>query len=577
MAYQNRETEQEFSQGLGKAKQSAGTMKDSAEQVIDTVKNPQKIGDNIQRAKKGIEYSKKAAEIAKKAAQAAGKAAREIAASVMKFLLANPYILAALIIVVILVLIVVLIFYLPFGMNDKAQMHEEIKELRHEKHPTEEQAYRIGLEKVVPYTLKGISDAFDETCEKAEEKLDDYVKENFEEIEYPFIEKVVLTETKEEIAEYITPYIQAVHGALQYHVENHGFSVHRTLSPTMKSLLYIAEKNEYNTIDEEHYSKAVAEYAKEYMFFITEEIYEDLELSEEEFDVLDEYGNQVYDQFGNPEKYTEEVHKGTIYIGIYYYIGDYKTETMDEAAEYLAKEYGEENYEDSLMTEDLAREGLEESKRDYLLMFTGSREFDTYGGYMDGMLTPIVHIRKGEDPYPWADNPVDLKPGSISELLALGSHDIQADWALLKMLEQAQSSGYLTMKSRTREGYPYCTEWTHFFLYLAYGRDWNTNPWPGTDNGDGNGANIAYTLAMRYPNDWYTPSNGLPTAGAVFSIKGVNHVGIITRVEGDYIWYCDGNVGNPPHGYQTRINVKVSLWDFTHRPDGGLVYFANHR
>ncbi len=568
MPINSSQSEQELQKGLNQSEKQVA----AAKQVLES---PGKLAGNAGKIRENITRAKQISKAAGKAVKHAAGAVKEAAKAVVQLLASNPVI--ALFLLLILLIIIILIWLLPFGMNEKSQLHNEsIEQLEETDRPSEEEAYQIGMKEVVPYTLTGIREAYDDTYEKAERKLDEYVKENFDEDDYPYIETKVLTDEPEVIAEYITPYIQSIHGSIQYYVDKPGFSFRKSVSPSDSSLIYISEENEYNTIDEAHYSEAVKEYAGENLFFISDEVYEEIRISEKEVEEKDENGDTVLDQNGNPVTYTKEVHEGTVYIGISYFIGNYKLESVEEAAENLAEEL-----EEIGMDQESCLNALEESKKDYLQIFTGSREFNPWGGYRDGLLS--MYVRNPEKPLPWFPDifdwdSLDLIPGSIEALLALGSHDIMWDQALLDALEAAQKAGYLTMKSRTTAGLPYCTEWAHFFLYLAYGRDYNTNP--GRDGGDGNGANIAYTLALRYGNEWVTSSQ--PTAGAIFSVTGINegagHVGMITKVEGNNIWYCDGNLLGS--GGKTRLNHgPVSLQSFMnyYKGEGGNVYFANRR
>ena len=131
--------------------------------------------------------------------------------------------------------------------------------------------------------------------------------------------------------------------------------------------------------------------------------------------------------------------------------------------------------------------------------------------------------------------------------------------------------GVLTNTLHPDGGGYWCTGWAHFFMYLAYGKDYNC--------GDrGNGAQMAKTLADTYPDEWEIAPGNIPTAGAIFSVTEINdhagHVGMITKVEGNKIWYCDGNLSGS--GWNTRLNQETTLEEFVTRWKAP-VYFANHK
>ena len=542
------DSEQSFSEGKNVAEQIGNTS-------INAAKNGgRKLMRSPEKVKKGFEALRKTGEKAIKISTKIGKGVAEKGAQLIEFLLANPEILIVVLIVIVIILAIVVICSVSGGWMRKDDSSK--------KPWLEEEDRNEAYSEIVDLVTECVDEANEAVVTLAEETCEKYVEENFDDHETE-IEYIVMCDTSEQVAEHITPYILAVNGAIQYDVDDTG------LGPFMQiKKPVVLNENEYNTIGS-RFKDVVKEYAENQLFYLDEDhLVDEVKLEKKERVITDEEGNPLLDQFGNEQTEEVEVYIGTIYIGIGYYIGDYKKDDIEQAVKNIYDERKDLEVHSELKT---YAEYVEEFIYDLIFEETGSREYSLWGGYGEG----IVPIIRSMDRINFED--LDLTPGSIEMLLALGSHGIQADWALLNELEKAQKAGLLTMKSRTEEGYPYCTEWAHFFMYLAYGRDYNTNP--GTDGGDGNGANIARTLAMRNPADWYIPSDGLPTAGAIFSVTRINdgagHVGMITKVEGDRVWYCDGNVGG--HGYNIRLNVSCTLEEFVSRYPGGIVYFANHR
>lgn len=506
------------------------------------VQGAKKTADTLYKNRRLIvKGAKKATEIGIKV----GEFVVEKGGELIAFLAANPMVLAVLAIIL-AVIIVVLMFNAGWMHLDTFGMKPYL--FREDK----DRAYEV----IVGIVAEKVEESYELSIDEAEKYCEAYIEDNYDDYDNDEVTVEVMTDSLMEIAEHITPYIVSVNGAIQYEVDDPGLDRYGK----------VVRKNEYNTIGNK-FKEVVEEYASSQMFYIdTENIVDEVELETEEIPVLDEFGNQRYDEFGNEMTRERKYYTGTVYIGIGYFIGDYKKEDIDEAVENLYNK----RYELTHTSYSQYAEWVDESIYDMIYEITGTREYSPWGGYGQGIL-PVLRN--------WANidfSDLMLTPGSIEALLQLGTHGISADYALLQLLEEAQASGKLTMKSRTSEGTPYCTEWVHFFMYVAYGRDFDTNPKP-YDNGDGNGRNMAYTLALRY-DDWYTPADNMPTAGSVYSIGGAgNHVGIITKVEGDRIWYCDGNVGD--HGVNTRLNQSASLSDFinSYNAEGKTVTFANHR
>ena len=554
----NTDTSREFEEGAGQAPQITSAGINAAGKTANAGKTVLRNRSTI------IKAGKKAAEAGGKALAKAGKFIAQKGGEFLAFLVSNPEISIPLIIILVIVIMIIVALSLSAGWMTKDSNRMSRKE-PYLFMTDRDEAYK-EISDVVEKQVEG---PYEIAVKTAEEACKEYIEENFSDHECE-VTYEVMTDSLTEVAAHITPYILAVNGAIQYEEDPYA-------KESIKNELTKPQQNEYNTIGTA-FKKVVSDYASEKLFYVdVENRIDNVELMtvEVEEPILDKTtGEQLYNSNGEPiiNTYTKEVYQGTVYIGIGYYIGDYKKTDIQHAVDKIY-EY-RRNYTQT--TKEKYAEYVEENIYDNIFEEIGTREYSLWGGFGQGMLLNLQTLWNID-----FEN-LNLASGSIDTLLALGSHGIMKDMDLLRALEAAQRAGYLTMRSRTGEGLPYCTEWAHFFLYLAYGRDYNTNP--GSDGGDGNGANIARTLVLRYGSEWYQPSDGLPTAGAVFSITGINngagHVGIITKVEGDRIWYCDGNlIGSDgrAHGDNTRLNVEVSLSDFMHRKDGGTVYFANHR
>lgn len=543
-AQQNNQTERDFQQGYNNAKSAA-------ESGINAARNSVKNGEKtVQTGKNVIKGGKKAIEIGVKV----GKVVAEAVSEIVAFLIANPLILAIVIIVAILLIAVVL-------SMDGGWMRKDSENLIGRKLPyIYEKDKDKAYEEIIEVVSASIKEGYDESVRVAEEACEDYIEEHFSDHECE-VEYVVMKDEQDEVATYITPWILAVNGAIQYDVDETGLS----------KFGEVEEKNEYNTVGDK-FKEVVKEYADTSLFYVDIENLnaDDVELVtvEVEEPVLNELtGEQMYDINGEPlVNITEkEVYQGTVYIGIGYYIGDYKKEDIENAVDNIY----EKRKKVTNTPKDIYAEYVDENIHDILLEEIGTREYNPWGGYGQGTLKVFLEYLDYLD-IDWSN--LNLTPGTIEALLQLGAHGGAYDPILIQLIQDAERNGALTMTSHTPGGGYYCTEWAHLFMYLAYGKDYNTNP--GSDGGDGNGANVARTLAMRY-DDWYMSST--PTAGAIFSVQytngGAGHVGMITKVEGDRVWWCDGNIGGS--GKNTRINQETTLQDFMTR-FGGPVQFANH-
>ena len=535
---QNNQTEQDFQKSQRAARSTVHTGLNAAK---NTVKN----------GEKAVKAGKKAVEVGVKV----GKAVAEMAKSIITFLIENPLILVILLIIVILLIAVVL------SLDGGWMRKDSDNAVGHKAPYLYEKDKDNAYEEIIEVVSKSIKEGYDESIKVAEEACEDYIEEHFSDHECE-VEYEILKDDQKAVATYITPWILAVNGAIQYEVNEPGLSLYGE----------VEEKNEYNTIGNK-FKNVVKEYADTQLFYVDTDSLnaDDVELVTVEIEepILNEItGEQLFDINGNPlvRTYEKEVYQGTVYIGIGYYIGDYKVDDIEKAVENIY----ENRKKFTSTTQEQYAEMVDEYIHDILLDEIGTREFNPWGGYGQGSLKVLLEYLELLD-IDWSN--LRLTPGTIEALLNLGTHGGQMDPVLVRLIQEAEANGALTMTSHTPGGGYYCTEWVHLFMYLAYGKDFNTNP--GRDGGDGNGANIARTLAMRY-DEW--EMSPVPTAGAVFSVQytngGAGHVGMITKVEGDRVWWCDGNIGGS--GYNTRINQETTLQDFMTR-FGGPVHFANHK
>ena len=96
----------------------------------------------------------------------------------------------------------------------------------------------------------------------------------------------------------------------------------------------------------------------------------------------------------------------------------------------------------------------------------------------------------------------------------------------------------------------------------------------GCDFPGGNGKDLAMQVVAKYGNPqsttpggyWFTLSSN-PSGGAVFSTAPTatnpyGHTGWVEQVEGEYMWYTDGNIGS---NKGVRVNNKMLIKDFNAR------------
>ena len=123
-----------------------------------------------------------------------------------------------------------------------------------------------------------------------------------------------------------------------------------------------------------------------------------------------------------------------------------------------------------------------------------------------------------------------------------------------------------------------CTDIAHWRFWSLYQTDWS---------GAGNGMDCAHNVASTFydeshvtPNGYYFVESSDPTGGAIFSVGPsaenyyCGHVGMIEKVDGDNLWYTDGNVllGGVAKG--VRVNVKTTVENFKRYNCKGACTFA---
>lgn len=108
-----------------------------------------------------------------------------------------------------------------------------------------------------------------------------------------------------------------------------------------------------------------------------------------------------------------------------------------------------------------------------------------------------------------------------------------------------------------------CVDISHWRFWTLYGVDWS---------GAGNGVDCVNNIVSTYPDSSHTTPDGYyfanstqPSGGAVFSrvrTTPYGHTGMIEKVEGDYLWFTDGNVYLLGATKGVRVNYKIAIDDF---------------
>jgi hypothetical protein len=114
--------------------------------------------------------------------------------------------------------------------------------------------------------------------------------------------------------------------------------------------------------------------------------------------------------------------------------------------------------------------------------------------------------------------------------------------------------------------YRQCVDVSHWRFWTLYETDFSIYE-------DGNGEMLVKDIVQNFgdsshttPNGYYFSNSTEPSGGAIFS-RAVNaghgrHTGMIEKVEGDYLWFTDGNVTLSGKAKGARVNVKVAISDF---------------
>ena len=288
---------------------------------------------------------------------------------------------------------------------------------------------------------------------------------------------------------------------------------------------------------------------------------------------------------GSQKYYQKYIITGDLYGSLWYSFGSYKRENAQ--SEYLNAFNSYQKLYDTDHQEEL-KAAITSYFFDLIYIMTDIRyeemeDYPTAGGIniacIDSLDPDIVNdLLAGilEDPFSnddyeeiiWDLNNEDLTPGVIGDLFALGSGTGYYP-ELWNEYQQLVASGILDPGCYTTNGGStvgaWCTGWMNYFLYKASGQSYFSL---------GDGWNRADTIT-RY-SGWERTAN--PSAGSVFSVIGgyadptYGHVGIVSRVEGNFIWICDGNINS--NGFNVRLNQKFTLEQFRSQYSG--VKFASY-
>lgn len=126
--------------------------------------------------------------------------------------------------------------------------------------------------------------------------------------------------------------------------------------------------------------------------------------------------------------------------------------------------------------------------------------------------------------------------------------------------------------------FPQCVDVSHWLFWKTYKCDWK-----GGGNGNQCVSNICATYThngTHTPDGYWFEQSTTPVAGAIFSTgfnESAGHTGYVTKVEGGYIWYTDGNYDIPGQGEDgIGVNQKKSIASLP-SSRGGWVFAVPHK
>lgn len=508
----NSESSRDAEAGLAATDAAAKKAVNETRHAIREIRN---IPKHVRRAKKVLKTGGK---ILKKAGEAIIEA--------LKALLSNPI---GWLILIILLVVLICILVLP---NSAANEGNAL---------IDEDAWSEALTKAQTITEEAITDSWEKTQEEAQERLDQYLEDTYGiEENTQYISMIIVSDDAGTIASDICPYILAMNGTLQYYLDidnlDTGFTVRK--------------ETEYNTLGSD-FSKAIREYAEQDLFSISDPV-SDVEKKPMEVPVLDENGVQLKDAEGHPLTEEKEVFQGTVWITVNWDISGYKADDYEKALDVCAEEHPA-----------MDRSEVEESMDDYLsamlYSLAGTFEYGTHGG-MPGTYLNAEDI--GFD-------------GSIGFLEPFGENANGTSlWAVIR---QDAAAGYFRLP------YPadiqQCTNFAAWACWKYYG--FGTADHAGRN---GNGKEVAENLAKYFPDRFALSSS--PAPGAIFSTWDTassspqaqasahtyGHVGIIVKVQGEYLWECDGNIRLDGLSRQIAVNRKWKISDFEANYKGAVIY-----
>lgn len=460
-------------------------------------------------------------------------------------------------IIVIFILIIILIMYMfmPSGWMRGEDVDTDDALVT-------ETSYNREYENTVKKTKEAITDAYDFSMDKAQETLDDYIEENYPD-DNDHITLTIIHEELSEVADTITPYIQAINGSIQASDDTGDLM-------GLGEELSVVTENEYNSIgsayvqaiqDEILWAKdSDGNYTANSLFHVSTvyEDVEDVEYEEPKYDenglpvmknLVDENNQVIRDE--NGEILQEQVYEtvthptGTIYVSVFYDFSNYKDDDVLERATYLANV-------DTNYTESEWIDSLYEQASWIMYEITGSTELTASGGI------PLAYI---EDVGEWGFNG-SISAGSYGsaggetfqdygENIELGRND-----PLWYTIIAAGNAGNFTLYKGGSQRQ--CTDFAHWIFWTVYGKDC----------GNGNGSEMAATTVEKYKDEFTLSTSPAPGSIGSYYSTG-NHVFFVTKVEGAYMWICEGNFYNKG---VIRMNYKVNIAQYTREHQGNLIY-----